>query len=68
MPPVYDSEYILERDILVDAETDGYDLVMPKHTYPAYLQAYAFGLRRKFQDIQRQLAEFEQETAWLDEF
>lgn len=46
----------------------GYDLLMPEHTYPAYLQAYAVGLRRKLRDLQRQLDEFEQETTWLDEF
>jgi hypothetical protein len=68
MPPLQDSEYCLEREIYIDAETDGYDGVKPKHDYPTYLQAYIAGCRRKLQELQQQLAQFERETAWLDEF
>lgn len=68
MPPLQDSEYCLEREIYINAETDGYDGVKPKHDYPTYLQAYIAGCRRKLQDLQKQLDEFRAETTWLDEF
>ncbi|MEX0270461.1 hypothetical protein AB3R30_15055 [Leptolyngbyaceae cyanobacterium UHCC 1019] len=63
-----DSEYSLEQGIYIDGEMDGYDGVKPKHLYTTYLQAYIAGCRRKLEELQRQLAEFQQETAWLDEF
>lgn len=68
MPSLEDSEDCLEQEIYIDAETDGYDGVKPRHDYPTYLKAYIAGCRRKLQELQQQLAQFEHETAWLDEF
>ncbi|MDX2231313.1 MAG: hypothetical protein NW220_16875 [Leptolyngbyaceae cyanobacterium bins.349] len=60
---------LLSQDLYDDGVTDGSDGTPPKHRGSLeYLQGYADGCRMAFERVNKLLAEFQAETAWVDEF
>ncbi|MDX2212593.1 MAG: hypothetical protein SFY66_04810 [Oculatellaceae cyanobacterium bins.114] len=59
----------LAKEMYDDGVTDGTDGTPPKHRGSLeYLQGYADGCRIVLERVRKLLAEFEAETAWMDEF